>query len=262
MLSYSLCEQVSPTRAWTLLSGLILFMVSRPLIVATIIVAFACLPWIFNRSRWQKLTIRLTLALLAIYLIIISPVFSRLGTQLLVKFLPADSGAQADAVVVLGRGWEQNPVRAKIAGSLWQAKRAPFIFLSGRKDAPLMAQFIQADFPDAKVDGEPCSLTTDQNAEFTAALLRPKGIKRIILVTDPPHMWRSLLTFQSFGFKVTPSFSPLSTEMRPIKKRFLVIRESIGLLGYGLMGRYAARQVPPPSVIYDQQQQQQQSTEN
>jgi hypothetical protein len=104
MLNYSLCEQVSPTRVWTLLSGLLLFTVSRPLIVAIVIVAFVSLPWVLKRSRWKMPMIRLSIAALVIYLVIISPVFSRLGTQLLVKFVPADSGKQADAVVVLGRG--------------------------------------------------------------------------------------------------------------------------------------------------------------
>jgi uncharacterized SAM-binding protein YcdF (DUF218 family) len=254
MLNDALCEPVSPTRLWAVLSSILLFVLSRPLIVVMVIGAIATLPWVLRRRRWQKPTVRLTVTLAVLYLIVISPMFAQFGNQLLVKFLPADSGAKADAIVVLGRGQEQNPRRANIAGTLWQAKRAPLIFPSGRSDAPAIAQLIRATFGDAPVGGEPCSLTTDQNAEFTAALLRPQGVKSIILVTDPPHMWRSLLTFKSFGFEVIPYFSPLANNTHPVKKRFLVIRESIGLLSYGLMGRYAAREVPPPSIIYDDQQ--------
>ncbi len=253
MLDDSLCEPLSPTRLWAVMSSILLFILSRPLIVMVVIAAFASLLWIYRRRQWQKLTIRLVIVIVAIYLAILSPVFTQLGNRLLVKFLPADSGEPADAIVVLGRGSEQNPVRANIAGSLWQAKRAPLIFPSGRADALVIANLIRGAFPTAQIEGEPCSSTTDENAEFTAALLRPQGVKRIILVTDPPHMWRSLLTFQSFGFEVIPHVSPLSNNTHSIKKRFLVIRESIGLLSYGLRGRYLAREVPPPSIIYNEQ---------
>ena len=195
----------------------------------------------------------LGLGLLAVYLFTISPLASQLGTRWLVSFLPADVGSQADAIVVLGRGDQQNSIRAEVAGQLWQAQRAPIIFPSGRKDALLMAQLIKQKVSDAVIEGEPCSLTTEENAEFTAALLRPKGVKTIILVTDPPHMKRSLLTFESFGFKVIPYFSPLSDDTGRTKKRFIVAREIIGFWQYKMMGRYSTRPVPPPSVINEEE---------
>ncbi len=253
MLDSSLCQQVSPTRMWAFLSKLLLLALSHPLIVVVTVVAIASLPWVLRRRRWKKPVAVLGIILLVGYLAVISPVASQLGNQLLVRFLPADTGEKAGAIIVLGRGEQQNPARSQVAGTLWQAKRAPLIFASGRKDAPLIAQIIRQMFPQATVEGEPCSLTTDQNAEFTAALLRPQGIKKIILVTDPPHMWRSLLTFQSFGFKVIPHFSPLSKKTAPIRKRFIVFRETVGLLSYGLMGRYSPKEVPPPSIIYSEQ---------
>ena len=251
MFDYSLCQRVSPTRAWTLVSSTLLFAFSRPLILLAVVVVFASLPWFLNRSRWKKPVAIAGITLSVIYLIGISPIISTLGNRLLVSFVPPDEGEKADAIVILGRGEQQNEVRSRIAGELWQAQRAPIIFPSGRKDALSMQQIIKKEFPEAVVEGEPCSLTTDQNAEFTAALLRPTGIKTIILVTDPPHMWRSILTFESFGLTVIPHFSPLSAATNPIKERFLVIRESLGLLSYGLMGRYSSREVPPPSIIYE-----------
>ncbi len=150
----------------------------------------------------------------------------------------------------MGRGPQHNPMRAQVAEQLWQAQRAPLIFASGRGDAPLIADLVRAQVPAATVSGEPCSLTTNQNAEFTAALLMPQGVRTIILVTDAPHMLRSLLTFQSFGFKVIPHVSPLNPNTDRSKRRFLVFRESIGLVSYSLLGRYFSREVPPPSVIY------------
>ena len=251
MFDYSLCQQVSPTRAWTLVSTTLLVIFSRPLLAIAILFIVASLPWLLGKKRWQKRVTIVGAALAAVYLIGISPVASSVGGRLLMAAVPPDSGEKADAIVVLGRGEKQNAVRSRIAGELWQAKRAPFIFPSGRKDALLMSQLIRQQFPEAVVKGEPCSLTTDQNAEFTAALLRPEAVETIILVTDPPHMWRSLLTFESFGFKVIPHVSPLSAGTNLTKERFLVVRESIGLLNYGILGRYRARKVPPPSIISD-----------
>jgi len=251
MFDSSLCQQVSPTRAWTLVSTTLLIILSRPLTAIAILFAIASVPWLFRQKRWQKRVTIAGIILAAIYLIGISPIVSSLGNKLLMSPVPPDSGEPADAIVVLGRGVEQNEARSRVAGELWQAKRAPFIFPSGRKDAIFMQEIIQEAFPGAAVKGEPCSLTTDQNAEFTAALLRPQGVETIILITDPPHMWRSLLTFESLGFKVIPHVSPLSEGTDLTKKRFLVIRESIGLLNYGILGRYRMRDVPPPSIISD-----------
>lgn len=251
MLDYSLCQQVSPTRLWTVITSTLLFTLSRPAIVILVLLLLASLPWLLKKERWKKRVITVGIVIVAAYLIGISPIVSSLGNRLLVSLVPPDSGERADAIVVLGRGNQQNEMRSRIAGELWQAKRAPFIFPSGRKDALLMAKLLRKNFPAAVIKGEPCSLTTDQNAEFTAALLRPEGVEKIILVTDPLHMWRSLLTFQSFGFQVIPHFSPLSPGTNLTKERFLVIRESLGLLSYGIMGRYLTREVPPPTVMYE-----------
>jgi uncharacterized SAM-binding protein YcdF (DUF218 family) len=249
VLDYSICQQISTIRLWTFFSAALLFILARPLLLAAVVGAAVSWPWVFRRDRWKKPIIALGLLLFVFYLSFFSPLMSQWGENLLVKFLPADSGEVADAIVVLGRGEKQNPMRAQIAGNLWQAQRAPLIFISGRKDAPLIRDLIFQQFPKALVAGEPCSLTTDQNAAFTASLLRPRGINTIILVTDPAHMWRSLLTFESFGFRVIPYFSPLADDTQSGNKRFLVIREGVGLLSYGLMGRYKAREVPPVTVI-------------
>ena len=247
----ALCQQASPTRTWATMSSVLLFILSRPLIAIAFLLVLASVLWLFTPKKWKK---RVTIAGIAIvfgYLVIISPLFSAVGTALITAFVPPDSGEIADAIVVLGRGYEQNETRADVVGQLWEADRAPLIIASGRKDAPVMESLIQTSLPDAKVASEPCSLTTEQNAEFTAALLKPEGVESLILVTDPPHMWRSLLTFQSFGFNVIPHYTPLSDDTIPIKKRFLFTREAIGLLGYAILGRYRSREVPAVSVIYD-----------
>jgi uncharacterized SAM-binding protein YcdF (DUF218 family) len=188
--------------------------------------------------------------LLGLYFASASPLAIALGQQALTQFVPPDQGQPADAIVVLGRGSEMRRDRADIAADLWRQGRAPLIFASGVHDAPAMVSYLKQaqGLPTDAVDGEPCSRTTDENALFTAERLRPNAVKRIILVTDPPHMLRSRLTFQSLGYEVIPHYSPLSPKLNGRTASLLVFREYVGLAAYGAMGRLTSREVPPAAV--------------
>lgn len=56
-------------------------------------------------------------------------------------------------------------------------------------------------------------------------------------------MLRSLLTFESVGFEVTPIPSPLPREIGRRGKATLVLREYAGLVTYGLRGRFLPLEV-------------------
>jgi uncharacterized SAM-binding protein YcdF (DUF218 family) len=49
------------------------------------------------------------------------------------------------------------------------------------------------------------SRDTQENAAFTARMLRPAGVRRIALVTDAIHMPRSVAEFRAAGFDVLPA---------------------------------------------------------
>jgi uncharacterized SAM-binding protein YcdF (DUF218 family) len=91
--------------------------------------------------------------------------------------------------------------------------------------------------PQQALDSENCSQTTEENARFTAALLKPRGVRRILLVTDPAHMLRALLTFQRMGFSVIPYPSPLPPEYSAPAEAVLVFREYVSLASYRASGR-------------------------
>lgn len=194
--------------------------------------------WRWNRRRTQSVVV-LTL----ICLLVTSPPGVALVTKVLTSQIPPDSGAGADAIVVLGRGSRFMYDRIDATAALWQESRAPRIFVSGRGDSkPIVRQLLAKGIPDAVIDGENCSLTTEENARFTADLLLPQGIKQIILVTDYPHMLRSRLTFESFGFEVISHPNALPPGMGYRERLELVVREYGGLLSYVIRGRFGERE--------------------
>lgn len=205
-----------------------------------VILVFAALFWLARFiPRRPRRPLRILLSgLLCVYLLVICPPAVNLAAKGLSSQIPPYRGESADAVVILGRGNELNPSRVALAAELWQDHRAPLVFASGTIDAPKMVKMLhQKGIPDQATEGEDCSRTTYENAEYTAQILKPEGIKRILLVTDAPHMLRSLLTFQGFGFTVIPIPSSSLKELKPAMRTTMVLREYAGLLGYGLMGR-------------------------
>ena len=246
MVDLSACQVTSAgelTRSlWHLLKLLL-----QPGVVLPVLALMIITPWIVRPRRWQR---RISLAgvlLVLLYSLGLSPVGADIGGKGLALLIPHDGGQPADAIVVLGRGGSFRPSRVAVAADLWRQQRAPLIFASGRGDATEIGEMLAAaGVPAADIDGEPCSATTNENALFTAALLQPQGIKRLILITDPPHMARSLLTFRSLGFEVTPHPSPVPSGLDFENRQFLALREWAGLIGYGMMGRYFARETGEP----------------
>lgn len=248
MIDPALCEPGTVKRwtsfTWRLFNGL-----SKPAFVLPILLSLILLPWFVRPLRRRRMQAT-GVVLLLLYGLVGAPAVMQAGNQILTSFLPQDAGQPVDAIVVLGRGKALRPERTQVAADLWQAERAPLVFASGRGDAkPIVQGLVKRGVPKRATDGEPCSRTTEENAQFTAALLRPQGVQQILLVTDPPHMLRSFLTFQSLGFRVIPHPNPLPPELNTRREAFLLVREYLGLVSYGLLGRFFPREAPPAEVI-------------
>ena len=212
---------------------------ATPILVVLPLTALIILPWIIPRLRWKRQLSGLGAVLLLVYYIASLPLTIAVANKGLVAFLPTDPGVDVDAIVVLGRGEGLRTSRVGVAAELWKAHRAPLIFVSGVGDAPpILQQLEAAGIPHQALSDESCSRTTEENALFTAKLLQPQGVKRIVLVTDPPHMLRSLLTFRSLGFKVIPHASPLPPDLAQAEKAMIVFYEYMGLVSYGLRGHF------------------------
>ena len=209
------------------------------LLVIIVILAFFGLRWIRQHQRWRRWLSNPRVVLLLFGITASVPLVFALAAKGLVIFLPTDSGVAAEAIVVLGRSEEFRRQRVGVARELLEARQASRIFTSGRGDAASMIEQLKAKgIPIQVLDGENCSLTTWQNAVFTAAVLHPQGIRRILLVTDELHMLRSLLVFRAHGFTVIPHTTPLPPNFGFKATAFLTFREYLGLVAYGLQGRF------------------------
>lgn len=72
-------------------------------------------------------------------------------------------------------------------------------------EAALMAQVLQDEFGLTDVLVESASRNTWENAAYSAALLRARGVDTIVLVTQAVHMRRAMESFQRAGLRVIPA---------------------------------------------------------
>jgi uncharacterized SAM-binding protein YcdF (DUF218 family) len=127
---------------------------------------------------------------------------------------------QAQAIVILGGGAERRSAPeygGEPAATQRLLERLDYgAFLARRTGLPVavsgsvnetlaMRASLARDFGVATHWDENRSRDTFENAQFSAALLEPLGITRIVLVTDANHEWRAMREFVSAGFTVVPA---------------------------------------------------------
>ena len=108
-------------------------------------------------------------------------------------------------------------------------------------------QLEQQGVPSDMIWKEDRSLSTAENAAYCAAMLRPKGIHRVALVTEAYHMLRSERSFRKAGFEVTPApccfrtpdydWGALVPQARFMEWNDTALYEWAGLAWYRLRGR-------------------------
>ncbi|MGB7381137.1 MAG: YdcF family protein [Rivularia sp. (in: cyanobacteria)] len=236
MLNPALCHR--PVSQWLEIKSAIAHWLMTPILVVLPLLFLIFLPWIIPRFRWKRLWSGFGTLLLVTYFSAQFPLTTAAANKGLVAFVPPDRGQTADAIVVLGRGEAFRNSRVEVAANLWESQRAPLIFASGSGDgSEIVNQLERIGIPSQALEEEHCSQTTKENALFTASVLQPQGIKKIILVTDPPHMLRSLLTFRNVGFEVIPHKSP-APHLTQTRKAMMMFYEYMGLVKYGLKGEF------------------------
>jgi uncharacterized SAM-binding protein YcdF (DUF218 family) len=130
--------------------------------------------------------------------------------------------------------------------------------------ADAMAMALVQDFGVPVKWSEPRSRDTRENADFSAAILRPAGVRRILLVTDAMHMPRAHAAFERAGLEVIDAptmlfgdqdltFSDWLPSAEGMRRSWYASYEWIGLVWYRLRdgdrhGNGAAKALPvaPP----------------
>jgi uncharacterized SAM-binding protein YcdF (DUF218 family) len=221
---------------------------------ALIVIALLWVFWLASSRRWRRRIIQPLMVVVILFMLVASPLMVNVATWGLTFSVPPDTGETVDAIVVLGRGHRVRNERFEIAKELWEDNRAPKIFISGMLDAKYMVPLLQeVGIPASALSGEECSQSTTENGLFTMAILRPQGIHKILLITDPPHLLRSLLIFRTAGFTVIPHASPLPAQWGTKQRLLTVVREYAALAKYALSDRLhpqtsAAMDSPPTEV--------------
>jgi uncharacterized SAM-binding protein YcdF (DUF218 family) len=110
------------------------------------------------------------------------------------------------------------------AARLYHAGKAPLLVLSGGTD-PKVSLTSEAEamrmllrdlgVPDAAMLLEGKSRTTEENARFSADLLRQRGIKTVLLVTSALHMKRALRHWEGQGLLVHPAATDHEASLVP-----------------------------------------------
>ncbi|MFT3775503.1 MAG: YdcF family protein [Minicystis sp.] len=138
---------------------------------------------------------------------------------------------RADAIVVLGcriapsgRPGPAAVRRVATAASAYLAGVAPRVVVSGGRrwgsqiEARAMRGVLEdAGVPSGAIVEELCSLSTYENAVFSAAVLRRLGAQRAAVVTCPWHMARALANFRAAGVDAAPI--PAARVEAPLSRR-------------------------------------------
>jgi len=143
-----------------------------------------------------------------------------------------DNAEKADAIAVLGAAeyaGRPSPVfeaRLNHAFDLYKKEMAPFIITTGGKfpgeklsEGEVGAKYLAAkNIPSEKILIDKDSLTTKQSIARIKEIAEAKNLKKIILVSDPFHMYRAKVIAEDLGMEVT--LSP--TRESPIKENTLL----------------------------------------
>lgn len=241
-----------------------------------IVIALLALVLLRHRRRLQQTVVAASLAMIWI---VSTPLFADYLVKVTNSWMkwpmPLDISAGAklpeaapQAIVVLGGGrrkgaletpeYEQQDLskdsleRVRYAARLASATHLPILAIGGMPDqtsmkdkpeARVMAQVLKEEFHQSTVWVEDQSATTQENAAFSAKLLKDRGITKIYLVTHFWHMPRAQKIFEAQGLQVIPaphgyeSFeetTPLDFFPSRMNKTRQIWHELLGMAWYAL----------------------------
>lgn len=213
--------------------------------------------WCRRRDRKRMLTVALV-GYVLLWLASFSPVADALLSPL-EDWAPELSEPPRDvpALVVLGAGGSHSLSRCGRAAQLYRPDVHKVVLVTGGRHDPLdpfeadkmYDWLVLLGVPATAIVKEPDSQSTFENAVNSAAILRQRGIGKVLLVTDAAHMRRAAACFQKQGIEVVPGPCERITKGRShgpdyylptayaAKDTDHALREWIGMVWYWLRGR-------------------------
>jgi uncharacterized SAM-binding protein YcdF (DUF218 family) len=149
------------------------------------------------------------------------------------------------AIVVLGArvlegGVISGPLRARVERAVELYRRGlsdTLLFSGGVGDHPPAEARVARDLAvSLGIPPEACILeeeshSTAENARFSAELLRARGISRVLLVSDPYHLYRARQSFRLEGIDaVTVPAAWSERNRKPLARLYWTGREVIALI--------------------------------
>jgi uncharacterized SAM-binding protein YcdF (DUF218 family) len=214
----------------------------RPSSVVCVLLLLApgiVLLYVPSLARWGR---RWLSTLLVIYWVLSAPISVRLLTRTLTGgFAPvsADQVKDTQAIVLLSAGslnfrsdGLQLPVvaptsawRAMEAARVYHMAGSPLVIASGGaagrdgtapESEALRLALIALAVPPDRILPESASMNTREEAAIVSELLRARGLTRVVLVTSPLHMRRSMAVFARAGVHPVPAIAPMATDRREL----------------------------------------------
>ena len=181
--------------------------------------------------------------------------FTPLPTLLYERLAVPTRIGPADAIVVLAGGGvlgdgqlsDTSRRRTALGIALYRDGRAPLLVLSGAlgAGAESAARAVLArtcGVADAAMLAVAAGHTTHEEVATLAALLRARGVRRVLLVTDGSHMRRAARLFEAARFEVLPApVRGLDDPPQPGERILLfheTLREGLALLYYEVAGYF------------------------
>jgi uncharacterized SAM-binding protein YcdF (DUF218 family) len=176
-----------------------------------------------------------------------------IGLTIIVAVIDAyglvDRAQPADVIVVLGsrvfpsgRPGQSLARRADHAAVLYHQGYAGHVLCSGgfsegntRSEAQVACdRVVAAGVPRAAVSLEQRATSTEENAAYSAAIMRRRGWRSAIVVSDGYHLLRATWMFQRAGIEAYPSPAQVTAgPMNPVERIAREAREVGGLVLFG-----------------------------
>lgn len=152
------------------------------------------------------------------------------------------SAAPADAIVVLGAAQYDGVPSPELAtrldrvAELWDEGRAPLVGVTGGKmkgdrftEAATSRRYLtDRGVPASSIVAEESGRSTWESLANIAPVLRAEGVRTVVVVTNPYHLQRSLLSLRELGFTAVgdaTDSNPLPTAEAAAR----TIREGVGV---------------------------------